>query len=301
MQFTQRQLRAFVMVSEAQSFSHAAQRLHLTPSAVSLLIRELEATVEFKLLERTTRRVVLTSAGQEFLPSARSVLKEIAQAEIRAQDVRNSVRATVRVAAPLVIAAALLPQAIARCHAEFPGLIIRPVDTHVDQLVEAVADDRADLAIGPDRPALDNVKRTVLGRSAWVVWCLPTHPLAALAEVRWEDLQSGNVIMPGHDYQFYVSLLLEDQPACPRITPTYVVEQMTTALGLAAAGLGVALGPEYALPIARAWPLVMRPLAAPGVVRDICLYAPRSRELEFQAAAIVPRLAELLRLQFTSM
>ena len=76
---------------------------------------------------------------------------------------------------------------------------------------------------------------------------------------------------------------------------------MTTALGLAAAGLGVALGPEYALPIARAWPLVMRPLAAPDVVRDICLYAPRSRELEFQAAAIVPRLAELLRLQFTSM
>ena len=117
MQFTQRQLRAFVMVSEAQSFSHAAQQLHLTPSAVSLLIRELEATVEFKLLERTTRRVVLTSAGQEFLPSARSVLKEIAQAEIRAQDVRNSVRATVRVAAPLVIAAALLPQAIRRVRA----------------------------------------------------------------------------------------------------------------------------------------------------------------------------------------
>ena len=107
--------------------------------------------------------------------------------------------------------------------------------------------------------------------------------------------------MPGHDYQIYISLLLEGQPAGPRITPTYVVEQITTALGLAAAGLGAALGPEYALPMAKAWPLVMRPLAQPGAVRDICLYASTSRELPTEAAAMAVRLAELLRLQFTSM
>jgi len=273
----------------------ASQRLHLTPSAVSLLVRELEATLDFQLLERTTRRVLLTPAGREFMPAAHAVLRELQRAEIRAQDVRNAIQATVRVAAPLVIAAALLPPALARCRAEFPHAVVRIVDATVDQLAEAVADGRAELAIGPDRPALEGVERQALFVSRWVTWCPPGHPLQHLSVVRWQDLAEFPVIMPGHDYQFYVSLLLQHLAPELRITPTHVVEQMTTAFGLAAAGLGVALGPEYALPVARAWPLVMRPLAPPGVERDICLYTSPSRLLPVAAAALLPRLAEMLR------
>jgi len=69
---------------------------------------------------------------------------------------------------------------------------------------------------------------------------------------------------------------------------------MTTALGLAAAGLGVAPGPEYAMSAARAWPLAMRPLAPPGVERDICLYTSPSRLFPDAAAALLPRLVDVL-------
>lgn len=110
MQIAHRQLRAFALVAEAGGFSLASQRLHLTPSAVSLLVRELEATLDFQLLERTTRRVLLTPAGCVFMPAAPAVLNELQRAEIRARDVRNANQATVRVAAPPVNAAALLPR-----------------------------------------------------------------------------------------------------------------------------------------------------------------------------------------------
>jgi DNA-binding transcriptional LysR family regulator len=199
------------------------------------------------------------------------------------------------VVAPLIIAAALLPPVLARCRDEFPHAVVRIVDATVDHLIESVADGHAEVAIGPDRQAVEGVERQVLFVSRWVLWCRPGHPLTALDEVRWQDLANVPVIMPGHDYQFYVSLLLQTLAPDLRITPTHVVEQMTTALGLAAAGLGVTLGPEYALPVARAWPLVMRPLAPPGVERDICLYTSSSRLLPAAAAAVVPRLAELLR------
>lgn len=69
----------------------------------------------------------------------------------------------------------------------------------------------------------------------------------------------------------------------------------TTALGPAAAGLGVALGPEYALPVARAWPLVMRPLAPPGVERDIRLYGSPSWLPPDAAAALLARPVDVLR------
>src|SRR5436190_18844679 len=110
--FSPRQLEAFVSVAELRSFSAAGQRLALTPSAVSQLIAELEAAVGFRLFDRSTRKVAVSSAGREFLGSAQSVLKHIGLAESAAEDVRNRSAGIVRVAAPMVIASALLPAAI---------------------------------------------------------------------------------------------------------------------------------------------------------------------------------------------
>lgn len=95
----------------------------------------------------------------------------------------------VRVASPLVIAAALLPPAaLARCQEEFPQAFVRIVDVTVDHLIEAVGDGRAELAMVPDRPAIEGVERQVLFVSRWVAWCPPGHPLERLSAVRWDDL-----------------------------------------------------------------------------------------------------------------
>jgi molybdenum-dependent DNA-binding transcriptional regulator ModE len=106
MRFTHRQLRAFAAVADTGSFSAAAPKLHLTTSAVSLLVRELESVVGFRLFERTSRRVALTPHGTEFLPAARRVLNELQQAVIFALDMLHRVSAHVTIAAPPAIAAA---------------------------------------------------------------------------------------------------------------------------------------------------------------------------------------------------
>ena len=98
--FTLRQLEAFVTVAEMRSFTAAADRLALTPSAVSQLVGELEDVLDFKLFERSTRRVGITSAGREFLASAESVLKHLRMAQTAASDVRNRAAGVVRIAAP---------------------------------------------------------------------------------------------------------------------------------------------------------------------------------------------------------
>ncbi len=67
-------LRAFVAVNEAGSFTRAAQRLHLTQSAISHQIRRLEEQVGRPLLFRTTRSLTLTEDGEEFLRYARDIL-----------------------------------------------------------------------------------------------------------------------------------------------------------------------------------------------------------------------------------
>jgi DNA-binding transcriptional LysR family regulator len=77
---TLRQLRAFVAVAQEQSITRAAGRLHLTASALSMLVSSLEAELAVRLFERTTRRVVLTEEGQALLPSVQMVFKDLDQA-----------------------------------------------------------------------------------------------------------------------------------------------------------------------------------------------------------------------------
>ena len=82
--YTLRQLDAFVTVADMLSFTAAADRLALTPSAVSQLVVELESSLGFKLFERSTRKVALSAAGQAFYGSAQTVLKHLRLAEVAA-------------------------------------------------------------------------------------------------------------------------------------------------------------------------------------------------------------------------
>src|SRR6218665_1172406 len=102
---TLRQLEAYAAVAELLNFHAAAERLGLTAQAVSQLVAELEAVLGFRLFDRTTRRVALSSAGRDYLASAETVLRHVRAAESTAADVRHRATGVVRVGAPLVLAA----------------------------------------------------------------------------------------------------------------------------------------------------------------------------------------------------
>ena len=68
-EFTSRQLRAFLLVAQHRSFSRAAGALSVAPSGLSLMIRELETQLGVRLFDRTTRHVALTPFGNEWSPS----------------------------------------------------------------------------------------------------------------------------------------------------------------------------------------------------------------------------------------
>ena len=77
MNVTLRQLNAFINVAETSSFTRASDKMHLTQSAVSGLIKELENNLEVLLFDRTTRQLSLSVVGYHLLPQARRVLNEM--------------------------------------------------------------------------------------------------------------------------------------------------------------------------------------------------------------------------------
>ncbi|CAH2898192.1 MAG: Transcriptional regulator, LysR family [uncultured Paraburkholderia sp.] len=292
---TIRQFEAFLAIVDLQSIGAAAGRLGLTSSAVSQLLAELEAELGFRLFDRTTRRVNLSSAGQDFLASAESVLRHVRAAAQSADDIRNRAAGIVRIGAPLVLASTALPAAIADYARDKPKVVVRICDTVVEQLVERVESADVDLVIGPDRPSGARVSRDTAFASPWVMWCAPSHALGARRRVQWQQLRDVPIVATGRDHERAVDQMLADLPVEARIVPADVVDNVTTAFGIAARGLAVTLAPAYVAPLARTFGLVMKRIVEPETIREVCLYRSTERALSPPAAGFADFLLPWLR------
>lgn len=276
--FTPRQLSAFVTVADIKSFAKAGERLNLSASAVSQLVGELESSIGFRLFDRTTRSVALSPAGREFHGSARCVLAHMELAQAAADDIRNRAAGIVRVAAPLILASTILPAAVKAYAGSQPKVLMRIRDTSVENLVESVSRAAVDLAVGPDQSVSDDVARLDLFKSAWVLWFSAGHPLAERKEISWAELRHYPLVVAGRDYERTISLTHGEYHANDRITPVEIVENITTAFGMAAEGLGLVIAPAYVGLLGRRFGLVMRPIVQPEVMRQVCLYHSSTRD-----------------------
>src|ERR1700690_2614168 len=128
MEFTSRQLRAFHLVAENQSFARAAERMYLTPSGVSVLIRELERQLGFRLFDRTTRRVNLTSYGNDLLAISQPTLSALDTGMSRVVQAANGKTRVVSVGTTPWMAAHVLPPAIKAFRQHRPDLRVQLFD-----------------------------------------------------------------------------------------------------------------------------------------------------------------------------
>jgi len=292
--YTLRQFEAFVTVAELLSFGASAERMGLTAQAVSQLVAELEALLGFRLFDRTTRRVALSSGGRDFLASAQSVLHHVESADSAADDVRNRAAGVVRIGAPLVLASAVLPAAIRDFSANRPKISVRIRDVPVDSLIDAVVTGDVDLAVGPDRPVSADVSSAPLFDSPWVLWCAADHPLAKKRKVGWEDLRDHALVAAGRDHEISVSLMHRTTPEGSRIKPVQVVDNISTAMGIASQGLAATLAPAYVGVMAQSFGLMMKRVVEPEVIRKVCLYRSSIRQPSTAAEGFAMHLSRWL-------
>jgi DNA-binding transcriptional LysR family regulator len=275
-----RQVEVFVAVAETNSFTATAARLGLTVQAVSQQVAELESLVGFRLFDRTTRKVALSGSGRDFLGPAATLLRHARAAESAADDVRHRASGVVRIGAPLVLASVVLPRAIREYAQMRPKVVIRIRDVAVDALVGTVASGDVDLAIGPDRASEDEVVAEPLFDSGWVLWCAADHALARNREpIRWADLRDVPLVAAGRDHERNVAQMQLSAPEGVRVTPVDVVDNISTALGIAAQGLSATLAPAYVGVLAELFGLQMRRVVDPETVRKVCLYRSAVRTL----------------------
>jgi DNA-binding transcriptional LysR family regulator len=138
MNFTLRQLRAFLALARTGSFTLAAESLYITQSALSGLIKELEQALGTKLVDRSTRRVYLTDTGERLYPMLDAAVHDLDDVMHRAIDQQAMQCGLVRVAASQLLASTLMPELIADYQRQHPASRIKLVDAPVEDVMARV-------------------------------------------------------------------------------------------------------------------------------------------------------------------
>ncbi len=143
---TFRQLQIFVEAAEDQSFARAAERLRISPAAVSFQIKQIESMSGFALFERTGRTVVLSDAGTALLGYARTVLQALQDADQSLTALRGVTGGRI-VIGLISTAKYIVPHILARFQAEHPGVSIHLRDGNRGEIVEALERGDIELAV----------------------------------------------------------------------------------------------------------------------------------------------------------
>jgi DNA-binding transcriptional LysR family regulator len=271
MNVTLRQLRAFVLVGRLGSFTRAAQAMHLTQSALSLLVRELESAMNTRLLDRTTRAVGLTVAGSEFYPEAQRILTDLEKAIDNVGRLLAKEKGRVVVAAPLVLSSTFLPPILAGFKARFPGVDLVLHDTLPTHVLPAVRSGVADVGIGTFAASETDLARTLLFAEAMVAVFAATHPFAARKRLAWNDLASEPIVALRRGSVFRDLAEIGFASAGLTFLPTFEADYAGSIIGLVDAGLGVAILPGYATKLTDATRIRWRRLEKPVIDREVCL------------------------------
>src|SRR3954447_16658405 len=115
----------FVAVAEERSFTRAAARLHVVQSGVSAVIKSLERELGVALLERTSKRVALTDAGEVLLPRARAALDAVRDARDAIDQVRGGLRGTVRIGTLTSVSVIDVPALLGEFHRGHPDVLLQ--------------------------------------------------------------------------------------------------------------------------------------------------------------------------------
>ena len=292
---TLKQLRAFAAVYQLRKLTAAAERLSVTQSAVSLLIRQMEEALGTRLFDRTTRSLHPTRAADEAIVVAERMLRDLDSLGTGLRDLSTLRRGRVSVAVTPTLGEIVLPPALRQFRQQHADIHVSVDDCAPDQFVARVLGEHADFGIGAPEQAAADVDTRTLRRDHLAVVVPLGHPLAGRRQVRWSDLAGHAVITVRPGYGIRPLIDATAARAGVALNVVHEVAFLSTALWMADCGLGAAIMPS-AYTARGAHPgRVVLPLSGPRVSRDVALVTKRGRSLSPAAQRLVDVLAETLR------
>ncbi|MEL7633004.1 MULTISPECIES: LysR family transcriptional regulator [Sporomusa] len=243
-----RQLKYFQLVCQLGSITNAAEQAHIAQPAMSIAIQKLEEELGVQLLDRSQKKIKVTSAGCVFLKRVGDILTRVENSVLEMKDYGSFHRENLRIGIPPMLGAMLFPYIFSKFQKEHPYLYITVIEEGsltIAGMLEKGELDIGIIIISNLSPQLDTISIT----TSEVFVCLPIgHPLTQLSRIPLQELRGEQFLLFKED-TFSHQLVVEE---CTKnqFSPRIVVSssQIETIIGLVEQGVGITFLLE---PIAR--------------------------------------------------
>lgn len=286
-------IQAFLAVAECGSFGLAAERLHLSQTAISHRMRKLEESLGVELIVRTSRGITLTEAGDALLPKARTAVQQLEASCSELRRHGQNVSNWVAFGCLPTVAASILVPLLHRSQAAHPGLQVRMFDSSPAEIAELVEAGTAAFGITVDRVVPGKLSLQPVAREPFVLLCPQRHPFAGKESVEWGELVAQPLIrisLPSGN-----SMTIDDAVGTLReqLRWRYEVQRTAMAIDMVRGGLGLTVVPKLSVRAGDGVAAV--PIRAPEVARTLGIITRAQDALRAEERFLADTAAALLR------
>ena len=264
-----RHLRLIAGIAEAGTVTRAAERLHLTQSALSHQLRDVESRFNTQFFLRVGKRMVLTAAGRRVLDSATRILEDLARTEEDVRRIAEQREGVIRVATQCNTGYHWLPPLLSSFGRKHPRVTIHILPDATDRPIEALVAGRLDLAILTNETTDPRLRLRRLFADEMVALVSRDHPFAARQWLGVGELAREHLLLYSSSPE--ESFVLQRVLAPAGHTPAKLSFIMLTEamIEMARAGLGVAVLPRWsAQPAIAARSLIPLSITRRGIRRN---------------------------------
>jgi LysR family transcriptional regulator for metE and metH len=234
-------------IAATGSVTRAAERLHLTQSALSHQLRDIESRLSIQLFLRLGKRMVLTPPGERVLGAARRVLDEIGRTEEDLKLMSQNGKGVLRLCTQCNTGYHWLPPLLQSFHRKFPGVDVQIMVNATDRPIEALLGGQIDLALVTSDVEDKRLASRQLFEDELVAVVPPTHPFAKRAYIEPEDFSEEHLIIykaDRHDSYTFTRVLAPARVEPARVSQVPLTEAI---LELVKAGLGISVMARWAI------------------------------------------------------
>ncbi|CAN5618341.1 LysR substrate-binding domain-containing protein [soil metagenome] len=289
-----RDLRYLVAVAEYRHFGKAAEACFVSQPTLSTQIKKLEKELGVELIERNSRQIMMTDAGERVVERARIVLRETDNIRDIARQANDPESGSLRIGLFPTLAPYLLPHVVPELHARFPHLELLLVEEKTEVLLQRLREGQLDVALLALPVHDDQLHRELLFSEDFVLAVPSTHPLAAASGPVDPSVLTGEQVLlleEGHCLRDQALSVCQLAGASER--NGFRATSLETLRQMVAAGVGVTLLPELAVqaPVTLSDDLTLLRFTEPVPRREIAMFWRETSAYR----DLLPQLAEVLR------
>lgn len=286
-------LRLFVAVCQENSIARAAEREFIAPSAVSRRIADLESLIGLPLIERHTRGVSITPAGQTVLRHAQQIIGDVESMGAELSRLFAGVKGNVRVVANLSAIVQFLPEDVAAFQRLFPEVDIDLEEQHSPDVLRLVRERAADFGICNRSADAEGLEQLPYRRDRLAVMLPSQHPKASARQLSLQDIVDETFVSLGEQSALTQLLAAQARAMGATLSVKIRVASLDALCRMTHAGLGIAVMPQQVAELyLQSLDVVVRPLSDDWARRQLCIVFPSARQLSATAGALVKFLAQ---------